>query len=82
MRVIERVIPETDKTLTIHYRGGHVVHYDMNPVIAEGGVWRGLQNSAIFAKVSVGGAGRFISWPGDLDLCADAIWEEVHFHSI
>ena len=78
MRVIEQAHATDDLMVALRFRGGDVVHYDMKPIIAEDGVWRVLKNPDVFRQVAVAPDGRFISWPGDLDLCADAIWQETH----
>jgi hypothetical protein len=42
------------------------------------GVFRARRVPAFFAQVRVGDHGRSVEWPGELDLCADALWFEAH----
>ena len=42
------------------------------------GVFRALRDPAFLAQVRVGDHGRSLEWPGELDLCTDALWFEAH----
>jgi hypothetical protein len=42
------------------------------------GVFAPPEDAAFFGKVSVGPRGRSLTWPGELDFCADALWFEAH----
>lgn len=42
------------------------------------GVFAAFADPAFFVRVSVGERGRSLEWPGEIDLCADALWFETH----
>jgi len=63
--------------LELVFEGGETGEVDLSSLIAAGGVWARLSNRSEFGKVRVGPGGRFIEWPGELDLCADALWQQV-----
>ena len=44
--------------------------------LAGKGVFRAFSDPAFFAQVRIGEHGRSLDWPGELDLCADALWFE------
>lgn len=46
--------------------------------VAGSGVFAPLADAGFFGKVSVGPRGRSLTWPGELDFCADALWFEAH----
>ena len=66
--------------LELVYEQGETVEVDLGPLIAAGGVWAALSAPADFARVKVGPDGRYVEWPGELDLCADALWLQAHQH--
>jgi hypothetical protein len=51
---------------------------DFTPIIEKGGVFSPMRDPAFFARVELHPNGRLISWPGDLEFCADALWQDVH----
>jgi hypothetical protein len=50
---------------------------DMGHLVGKG-VFAALSDPRIFAQVRIGDRGRSIEWPGEIDLCADALWFEMH----
>ena len=50
---------------------------DFGHAIRKGGVLRPLAYAEFFRQVRVGDDGRYLTWPGELDFCADALWLEV-----
>jgi len=42
------------------------------------GVFAAFADPAFFGQVRVGERGRSLEWPGEIDLCADALWFEAH----
>ena len=44
----------------------------------QGGIFTPLADPDEFARVAIGPRGRSLRWPGDIDLCADALWLETH----
>jgi hypothetical protein len=41
------------------------------------GVFAPLADEAFFQRAALGEMGRTLTWPGDLDFCADALWLQV-----
>ena len=42
------------------------------------GIFKAFADPVFFAHVQIGDRGRSIEWLGEIDLCADALWFEVH----
>jgi len=42
------------------------------------GVFAPWADYAFFRQASIGESGRTLTWPGELDFCADALWLEVN----
>ncbi|MDP9352623.1 MAG: DUF2442 domain-containing protein [Chloroflexota bacterium] len=81
LHVVTRVVPQADGKLQLAYRTGEVVEVDLNSLIRQGGVFAALEDPATFAQVTLGTGGRYIEWPGEVDLCADALWLTAHEQS-
>jgi hypothetical protein len=62
-----------DKQLLLIYADGDRVLVDFRPVIAEGSLFTQLDDPDFFGAVRVAPNGRSVSWPGDLEFCADAL---------
>lgn len=73
LHVIRRVDLRSDHELNLTYDDGATTTVDFTSIIERGGVFAPLANPDFFAKVELDESGRFISWPGDLDFCADAL---------
>ena len=69
--------PASDYNLRLLYSDGRRFEVDIRPLIEKGGVFVPLADRELFIQVRVGEGGRFIEWPGDVDLCADAHWLEA-----
>lgn len=80
-QAIESIRIQPDHKLLLHYSGGDKVLVDFKPLIERGGVFRALAEPQFFALVSIGDQGRYIEWPGNLDFCADALWQQGHHES-
>lgn|SRR5512135_853662 len=77
--VIVTAIPDAQRlAVQLTWRNGAVTVKDMRPIIGSGGVFAALADPAIFSQVRVGDRGRSLVWPEEVDLCADALWFEVH----
>jgi hypothetical protein len=59
------------------WANGETTTHDLQHLSGRG-VFRAFCDPAFFAQVRVGDYGRSLEWPGELDLCADALWFEVH----
>jgi hypothetical protein len=46
--------------------------------LAGKGVFAAFNDPAFFARAAIGERGRSLEWPGELDVCADALWFESH----
>jgi transcription antitermination factor NusG len=74
MRKITNVEPTNSLKLKVTYDNGRTVTFDAGPLVKTGGVFAKLAEESEFEKVKVGPRGRSLEWPGQVDLCADAIW--------
>jgi hypothetical protein len=70
---ITRVSPRPPSTLAIAYDDGAEVLVDFAPLIRAGGVYTALGDPTLFSQADVGDGGRFVTWPGEIDFCADAL---------
>jgi hypothetical protein len=76
VRIVE-CKPLDNFSLRIKYDDGIEGIYDMNPSIQEGGVFAPLSDLEFFKKVDIVGDGDYISWPGEIEIGADSIYEDV-----
>jgi len=74
MHRIESVNITSGPSLEIAFEDGTSGTFDLRPLIDAGGVFAALRDPATVARVRMGDGGRFVEWPGEIDLCADAIW--------
>jgi hypothetical protein len=72
---IRKATPRKGQLVDVEFEGGESVTLDVKPWIRSGGVWAALKETTVFRKVSVAPDGRYIEWPGEIDVCADAILE-------
>jgi hypothetical protein len=64
-------------SVKLTWANGESTVSDMSHLIGKG-VFAALSDPRIFAQVRIGDRGRSIEWPGEIDLCADALWFETH----
>jgi hypothetical protein len=57
---------------------GTVSVVDFGPIILQGGVFTPMADDTFFAHAALGVRGRVLCWPGDIDFCADAMFEIGH----
>ena len=76
LHTIDHVTVQPNRQLLLRYAGGEEVLADFRPVIRRGGVFTPLDDPEFFERVEIGGRGRYVEWPGGLDFCADALWED------
>ncbi len=78
LRQIVEARTEPGYRVRLTYAGGATIVVDLTHFVRQGGVFAPLADPAFFARVSVAPRGRAICWPGDVDLCADALWLQAH----
>lgn len=77
LHVIEEAHAEQGYALRLRFADGCSGTVDLTELVARGGVFEELRDPAVFARVCVGQAGRSLQWPGDIDLCADALHRTI-----
>jgi hypothetical protein len=77
MHRIISATPDAAFRVTLVFDDGVEGSIDFGPMIAKGGVFSALAEADTFRKVSIGDGSRSLEWPGDVDLCADALWMEI-----
>lgn len=60
-------------TLALRYSDGAALSVSVKPLVDAGGVFVSLRDPAVFAQARIGLNGRSVEWPGEIDLCADAL---------
>jgi hypothetical protein len=73
LAVITRVLPAPPEALELTFADGTAARVELGPQIAKGGVFSALKDPEVFSGVVIGEGGRFLEWPGGVDLCADAL---------
>ena len=73
LAIITRVMPAPPAVLDLAFADGTAARVDLGPEIARGGVFSALNDPTVFSSVEIGEGGRFLEWPGGVDLCADAL---------
>ncbi len=51
--------------------------YDLRPLVDAGGMFSAMRDPSVVDRVEIGEGGRYLEWPGEIDLCADALWRAV-----
>lgn len=69
------VLPGHKLRLSFEDGGAGVV--DLAAIVQQGGVFTPLRDVKAFSQVSIGERGRSLQWPGEIDLCADALRLEI-----
>jgi hypothetical protein len=64
--------------LRLTFADGGTHDVDLAPLVRRGGVFAALRDEVHFAEVRIAERGRSVEWPGDVDLCADALWLAAH----
>jgi hypothetical protein len=77
LQIIRRVEVEGGFTLRLTFADGTAGLIRLADAVRQGGVFAKLADPAIFAQVTIGDRGRSLEWPGEIDLCADALWLEL-----
>ncbi|PPQ28693.1 DUF2442 domain-containing protein [Rhodopila globiformis] len=76
--IIVSAVPEPSvRRVFLTWANGETTTHNLQH-LSDKGVFRALRDPTFFARVRVGDHGRSLEWPGELDLCADALWFEAH----
>ena len=68
-----------DYSVEIEWADGSRSVVDFAATIRKGGVFEPLADRSFFVeRLTVGGGGDWLSWPGDLDFLADSLWYRSH----
>lgn len=77
LQVISHISWESNWALRIAFADGASGVLELEPIVRTGGVFTPLNDPAFRKRVKIGGGGRFLEWPGEIELCADAIREQL-----
>jgi len=78
LAVIQSVSVEPDCALRLTFADGATGVVKLGDGIHREGVFRQLADPTVFQQVKIGEGGRYLEWPGEIDLCADALWRAIH----
>ncbi len=74
---IESISFESDREIRLSFADGRCGTISVDLLTRTGGVLNSLQDPSIFKQVTIGPQGRCLQWPGDIEFCADALWQIV-----
>jgi len=77
LHIIEEAHPEAGHRLRLRFADGRIGLVDLSSMVSQEGVFAVLRDEAEFARVRVAGGGRWLEWPGEIDLCADALYQST-----
>ena len=66
-----------DLRLVIKFDDGTQGEVAFSEVISRGGVFATLADVEVFRGVEIAGGGRYLVFPGEIDFCADELYEQV-----
>ncbi len=78
LTVIRQAIQLSGFSIKITWEDGEVSVLSLHETVAKGGVFASLSDPKIFAQLKIGEGGRWLEWPGEVDMCADALWYDAH----
>jgi hypothetical protein len=78
LAVIREAKPLTDFSVEITWEEGEVSMLSLHETVAKSGVFASLSDPKIFGQLKIGEGGRWLEWPGEVDICADALWYQAH----
>ena len=77
--IIKAAEARPDHTVEIEWGDGSRSVVDFAPTVKKGGVFAPLADKDFFVgRLSIGGDGDWLSWPGELDFSADSLWYRSH----
>jgi hypothetical protein len=77
-RAIRSVRVAGERLVALEWADGAVSVVDFGTTITQGGVFAPLADWTFFEQARLDDRGRVVSWPGDLEFCADALHEMGH----
>ena len=78
LAVIREGKPLTNFSVEITWAEGEVSIVSLHETVAKGGVFAALSDPKIFGQLKIGDGGRWLEWPNEVDICADALWYRAH----
>lgn len=75
--VIVQVEPRPGRQLWLAYEDGASGEVSIADMCGEEGVFSRFPDETFFRQVRIGERGRYLEWPGEIDLCADALRMEL-----
>jgi hypothetical protein len=78
MNRIQTVEVLENHRLKVLFEDGSSGVVDLGADIEAGGVFAALRGPHVFGEYSLEHGGRILGWPCGVDLCADALWLEIH----
>jgi hypothetical protein len=64
-----------DRAVRLRFDNGKTYTVDLRVLVRHSRGLKALRGASLFARVALGEGGHSITWPGDLDLGADTLWE-------
>jgi predicted phosphodiesterase len=74
-RIILRVRVSGPLEIELCFDTGEIVKRNFSSLAKKGGVFAPFNDPTFFARVRVSRSKRAIEWPGELDMCADALYD-------
>lgn len=74
LRRILEAVPISGTQLRLTFSDDDIIEVDLLKEIQQGGVFAPLSDPDFFKQVAIVDHGRVLSWPGDIEFCADALW--------
>ncbi len=76
-RVLHSFKLEGDMLIRLAFYNGNAGTVDFKPISERGGMFSRLADPQFFRKAQVSDDGRILAWPGELEFCADALYEQA-----
>lgn len=74
---IENASFESDREIRLSFADGRRGTISVDLLTRTGGVLNALEDPSIFKQGTIGPQGRCLQWPGDIEFCADALWQVI-----
>jgi hypothetical protein len=76
-RIEKAVADPSTFTVRLMWKNGHETFARFGHLV-KSGVFEPLSHPDVFNQVRVEREGRALTWPGDIEFCADALWYEAN----